>query len=163
MMFSIGLSHFCFATFGGTVKDIPLFPAKGHIFVMVRRNMDMWIVVDIDGTICGANAAQIFGAFHCQDLGLTIASETLATVTSYAELVQLPQVRVFWRDHQEEWTASRRRAVMAPSVLAALAPLPGAVEGLRQLATAGSLCYLSARSSQVHPVTLAWLERHGFP
>ncbi|MBO0796955.1 MAG: hypothetical protein J2P36_39250, partial [Ktedonobacteraceae bacterium] len=123
----------------------------------------MWIVVDIDGTICGVNAGQIFGAFHCQDLGLTIAPEMFATVASYADLVQLPPVRAFWRDHQEEWAASRRRAVLAPAVLAALAPLPGAVEGLRQLTTIGSLCYLSARSPQVHAVTLAWLERHGFP
>lgn len=120
-------------------------------------------VIDIDRTICGGNASVAFGAFHNRDLHLGISEEILASLTTYADLVRLPEVRAFWQAHPQEWNASRHWAIADPEVLRSFTPEPGAVDGVYELARRGPLFYLSARPSQMQEVTQQWLEHCGFP
>jgi uncharacterized HAD superfamily protein len=50
-----------------------------------------------------------------------------------------------------------------PDVIISLEPLPGAIEGLRQLAEHGTVHIATSRLRKARRATIDWLEKHGFP
>jgi uncharacterized HAD superfamily protein len=119
--------------------------------------------VDIDQTICGSNAHEVYARFHNEDLDLHIEPIVLDQLTSYRDFFFLPQVVSFRQAHEQEWNASRRRAIATPSVLEAFLPISNAASGIERLAQSGTVCYYTARSPEVRAVTQDWLKRYHFP
>lgn len=50
-----------------------------------------------------------------------------------------------------------------PEVMSALLPIPGALDGVRQLASIGTVIYVTCRVPALYELTLDWLARHDFP
>ena len=122
----------------------------------------MLFAVDIDQTICGSNAHEVYAYFHNQDLDLHIEPTVLNQLTSYRNFFFLPQVVSFRRSHEKEWNASRHRAIATPSVLDAFLPIEDAVSGIELLSSYGDVRYYTARTPEVREVTQNWLERYHF-
>ena len=122
----------------------------------------MHFAIDIDQTICGSNAHQIYATFHNEDLHLEIPQETLKHISSYHDFVMLPQVRIFYQQHPREWNLSRHRAIATPHVLQSFLPIDGAIQAMKQLSHYGTIGYYTARIPEVQAVTQHWLEDYGF-
>ena len=122
----------------------------------------MLFAVDIDQTICGSNAYEVYAYFHNQDLDLQIEPMVLNQLTSYRGFFFLPQVTSFRQSHEREWNASRHRAIATPSVLDAFLPIEDAVSGIELLSRYGDIRYYTARTPEVREVTQGWLERYHF-
>src|SRR5258708_7066539 len=101
----------------------------------------MLFAVDIDQTICGSNAHEVYAYFHNQDLDLHIEPTVLDQLTSYRDFFFLPQVVSFRQVHEREWNASRHRAIATPSVLDAFLPIKDAVSGVKWLSSYGDVRY----------------------
>jgi hypothetical protein len=123
----------------------------------------MLFAIDIDQTICGSNAYEVFALFHNEDLDLQIDHSILARLTSYRDFFFLPEVVAFRRAHEKAWNASRKRAIETPSVIEALTPIRGAVEGITMLAQYGTIRYYTARTPAVLNATECWLAHYAFP
>lgn len=123
----------------------------------------MHFAIDIDQTICGSNAYEIYAAFHNTDLDLQIDPRILSQLTSYRDFLLLPEVVAFRLNHEREWNLSRHRAIATPDVLIAFVPIEGAVQGIEHLSTIGEIWYYTARTPDVREVTQSWLKRYRFP
>ena len=119
--------------------------------------------IDIDQTICGSNAHEIYAFFHNEDLGLQIEHSTLTQLTSYRDFFFLPAVVAFRKANEREWNASRQRAIATPSVIEAFTPIEGAAKGVETLSQYGIIRYCTARTPVVREATERWLTRYTFP
>lgn len=99
--------------------------------------MNKTFFVDIDQTISTGYVGRDLptSVQYYRDLGVVVPDG----ITSWPALFQLPDVA---RQHEV---------------------LPGAQDGVCQLAQRGALFYATARKSDVHQITLDWLRREGFP
>ncbi len=123
----------------------------------------MLFAIDIDQTICGSNAYEIYASFHNEDLGLHIEYSVLTKLTSYRDFFFLPEVVAFRKAHEEEWNASRGRAIATPSVIEAFKPMRGAAKGVETLSQYGTIRYYTARTPAVREATERWLTHYSFP
>lgn len=122
----------------------------------------MLFAIDIDQTICGSNAYEVYAHFHNQDLRLQIEPAVLQQLSSYRDFFFLPQVRAFRQANEQEWNASRHRAIATPSVIEAFLPIEGAAQAVDQLSCYGQVCYYTARTPVVRDATERWLTRYTF-
>lgn len=58
---------------------------------------------------------------------------------------------------------ARADSEKAPEVMGALQPIPGALDGVKQLASIGTVIYVTCRVPALHDLTIDWLTRYGFP
>jgi hypothetical protein len=123
----------------------------------------MHFAVDIDQTVCGSNAYEVYARFHNDDLDLGIEPSVLDQLTSYRDFFYSPEVASFHQAHTKERNASRHRAIATPSVLEAFLPIAGAASGIERLTQSGTVRYYTARSPEVRAVTQDWLARYHFP
>ena len=123
----------------------------------------MLLAIDIDQTICGSNAYEVYAHFHTVDLGLQIEPAALQQLSSYRDFFFLPQVRAFRQANEKEWNASRHRAIATPWVIEAFAPIERAVQGVKLLSQLGTIRYYTARTAGVREATERWLARYDFP
>ncbi len=119
--------------------------------------------IDIDQTICGSNAYEVYAHFHNEDLNLQIDASTLTHLSSYRDFFFLSQVVAFRQANEQEWNASRHRAIATPWVIEAFAPIEGAVRGVDHLSRSGQIYYYTARTPLVHEATQRWLAHYAFP
>lgn len=128
--------------------------------------MSVMFAVDIDQTIAGANAQQVYLSFYNQDLQLAIPDEVIHQFHFGDSFLSIPQVRAFTLANPEYkaiWNASHHRAIATAEVLEAFTPFPDAVTGIQYLAQLGTVRYYSARPESTQEVTQRWLERYDFP
>lgn len=57
----------------------------------------------------------------------------------------------------------RRDSEKSPEVMGAVQPIPGALDGVKQLAELGTVVYVTCRVPALHDLTMDWLTRYGFP
>ncbi len=122
----------------------------------------MLFAIDVDQTVAGSNAYEIYAHFHNQDLDLRIDPEILKQLKSYRDFFFLPQVVAFRQANEHEWNASRHRAIATPWVIEAFSPLEGAVQGVAHLSAYGQIRYYTARTPLVREATQRWLGQHMF-
>lgn len=122
----------------------------------------MLFAIDIDQTVCGSNAHQVYARFHVDDLGLPIETSILNQLTSYRDFYFLPEVLAFRHSNEKEWNASRRRAIATPAVIEAFTPIDGAAEGVSLLSSHGTIRYYTARTQLVRRASQRWLKRYHF-
>jgi hypothetical protein len=124
----------------------------------------MKFIIDIDGTI--SNGEQALLRFYSDDLQIGVDPRMIDVLTSYSAFFDLPQVKAFCERVEKPrriFEASRERAITLPEIVSRFEIIPGAVEGLWQLATRGTICYYTVRKPEVEETTCLWLERHRFP
>ncbi len=122
----------------------------------------MLFAIDIDNTIAGGpDAYRLYIEHHNNDLGLGLSPQLLDTLTNYQSFLKLPQVRVYRREHQDRFQASRASCRTSSNVILSLNMLPDAVTGVQQLSMLGQIRYYTIRINQ--EATKQWLAIHKFP
>lgn len=122
------------------------------------------IALDIDGTLGYRNRQQYLKTCN-ETLKLAIAEEHLQDI-SLQTFSQLPEVQAYRERVGESYYQKAMGWIdYHPEVLRAMHPLPGAKEGVMQLATLGTVAYYTARysaqseerSRAMAQATLEWL------
>lgn len=58
---------------------------------------------------------------------------------------------------------ARKDSEKIPEVMGAVQPIPGALDGVKQLASIGTVIYVTCRVPELRTLTHDWLAEHGFP
>lgn len=111
-------------------------------------HLDHWrILLDLDGTVA-QNAGRRIAARH---FGLPITEEHHGESLLESLGLNQEQFWAWWHDNQVE-------------IYDQADPLPGAAETLRRLKAGGAhIAVVTARRQEAEAVTVAWLDRYGFP
>ncbi len=98
-------------------------------------------------------------------LSLGIAETTILRLEIYQQFKELVQVCEFraLEGNEQRYQEALHAADHDPEVLAAVLPLPGAVEAVKGLASEGKVIYATCRLPEEEEVTRTWLITHGFP
>jgi uncharacterized HAD superfamily protein len=128
----------------------------------------MLFAIDIDGTIA-ARSMRKFVQLCNERLALGLSTEVLQRRMFYRDFLELPEM--LKRKGDPEFQRALAWIDLEPQLLIAMLPLPGAVEGVTQLAQCASVTYYTARHSTARPernapmeqATKQWLARKQFP
>ena len=120
---------------------------------MYALDIDSTIAIDRDGCARYLN----------EQLHLGIAEETLRDINAYWQFTELAQVVAYRRDHEEHYQEALKASDHAPCVIAAMVPLPGAVQAVNLLAQEASVVYVTCRREEEADLTRSWLKQHSFP
>nr|BBH85259.1 hypothetical protein KTC_00100 [Thermosporothrix sp. COM3] len=126
----------------------------------------MFFAIDIDGTIAHDERDRGYARYLNRMLHLGMRDEVLEQIETLADLFCLPEVEAFVRrepDAEQLWRGALKQAQHDAEVQEGLVPLPGAVEGVKTLATLGTVAYITCRRGESWERTSQWLKRHGFP
>lgn len=128
----------------------------------------MLFAIDIDGTIA-ARSMRKFVQLCNEHFELGLSNEALQRRMFYRDFLELPEI--VKRKEDPEFKRALAWIDLDPQLLIAMLPLPGAVQGVTQLAQHAPVAYYTARHSAVRPernppmeqATKEWLVKKQFP
>ncbi|QBD78949.1 hypothetical protein EPA93_24380 [Ktedonosporobacter rubrisoli] len=127
----------------------------------------MYFGIDIDGTIAVDAYGRHGARYVSEQLALGISRAALARIRSFREFCELPAVQFYRQEHEEQFQQACNMRQDVLELQTKLVPVASAALGVTFLARFGRIAYLSCRSEQRTPGTLArtraWLRRYGFP
>lgn len=110
----------------------------------------MLFAVDIDNTIARDIKNAALRAYLLRALDMPSDEQSLR------DWMRVPE-------NKARFEQARADSEKIPEVMSALLPIPGALDGVRQLAALGTVMYVTCRVPALHDLTLDWLTTHGFP
>ena len=110
----------------------------------------MLFAVDIDNTIARDIKNAALRAYVMRTLDMPTDEQELRA------WLQVPE-------NKARLEQARKTSETIPEVMEAVQPVPGALDGVRQLARLGTVVYVTCRVPELHELTIDWLTRYGFP